>query len=79
MRTILAAAALSAAIAWGDTMPVATLVELPRDAWITIHTAGGHRLEGILVESDAERVIIDGDRRHFIRAAAIEAVSTEKR
>lgn len=74
----LTAAALAASIAWGDTMPVSTLVELPRDAWVVIYTTGGHRLEGMLVGSTDDRVILDGDKRHFIRAATIEAVSTEK-
>ena len=74
----LTAAALAAGIAWGDTMPISTLVNLPRDVWVIIRTTGGHRFEGMLVDSSDERVIIEGEHRHFIKADRIEAVSTEK-
>ena len=77
MRSIIICAALSA-LMWGDLMPVSTIVELPRDVWITVRTKGGHELEGLLADSDDHRVILDGDRRHFILAEAIESVTVEK-
>lgn len=77
MKTIITCAVLSA-LMWGDLMPISTIVELPRDVWITVRTKGGHELEGLLADSDDHRVILDGDRRHYILAEAIESVTVEK-
>ena len=75
------ALAVAAGLVWGDVMPVGrqTIVELPRDVWVSIRTSGGHVLEGILVDSDERRVVVEGEQRHFIDADAVEAVSVAPR
>ena len=40
------ALAVAAGLVWGDVMPIgrSTIVELPRDVWVSIRTSGGHVL-----------------------------------
>lgn len=78
MRMWITCAVAAGAIMWGDVMAISTLVELPRDVWITLHLRGGQSVSGRLVDSDQRRVILDGERRHHVLAEAIDAVTTEK-
>jgi|GEM_PF-6158862 len=70
---------LSAVLMFGDVMPIATLVDLPRDVWIQLDTRGGAHIEGFLIDSTAQRVVIEsGDLRYYVRPEAIDVVSVNR-
>lgn len=51
-------------------------VEVARDSWVSIDTRGGHRYEGILLESTVERIVLDsGDSIVYLRPEAVDALT----